>query len=343
MPGFWGCSCCIDDFYPCGLNTGGAFIDGYQMSAKNESVRWTAPHPGTGTTAFMPDCCAGNGVLYGIAVYGITSPLVAEGNSVAKFSLANGAILDSFSTGLLRLRRGLALCNDGNFIACGAVSISTGNVRKIDGTGALIWQFSDGPTNMTFTKTCVDSDDNVFAVQFTAVPGDESGVKLFALDPDGNLRWSVTHGADLRGVCTDPSSNVYICGRPAAGVTLRKIDSSGAETWSKSSGERLFGVAIDRDANVYASGLRYLTSYQSDGTLRWTYDTGSNATEDSEGAGSVSVTRKGQVVRIENRNPNSIIRVLDTDGNLIATQTITGGLRLYALDIEGGRLGAFGV
>lgn len=94
--------------------------------------------------------------------------------------------------------------------------------------------------------------------------------------------WADT-GADAKGVCTDSSGNVYVCGERANSKTVWKFDSSGNLLWSADTGDTAHRIKVDSSGNVYVVGKRNnsksVWKFNSSGSLTHSYDTGDDTND----------------------------------------------------------------
>jgi len=131
------------------------------------------------------------------------------------------------------------------------------------------------------------------------------------VDPLGVLMWTRQFGTssfdDANGVATDAYGNVYVAGRTFGDLEganagdqdafVRSYGSDGALRWTRqfgtSSEDVASAVATDASGNVYAAGTTggalegpsaavldvFVRSFDSDGTIRWTHQFGSDAAD----------------------------------------------------------------
>jgi len=200
-------------------------------------------------------------------------------------------------------------------------SMSDTITLTVDPPGLLRWTRQFGTSEEDFaTGVATDADGNVYAVGATF--GDLEGANAGFFDAfvrsyrdDGTLRWTrqfgTTSDGRATGVATDASGNVYVVGytflalegESAGGVDafVRSFDRDGTVRWTRQFGtnatDEALGVATDASGNVYVVGRTlgvlegdgfggvdaFVRSFDGDGTVRWTRQFGTNATDEALG------------------------------------------------------------
>lgn len=104
---------------------------------------------------------------------------------------------------------------------------------------------------------------------------------LYALNPDGSLKWSFDAGdaIDSGGPVVDKNGTIYFgVQQPVSKVYALKSD--GTEKWSYKTGSSVVAApAIGEDGTVYIGSMdNKFYALNPDGTLRWSYKTGGYVT-----------------------------------------------------------------
>jgi hypothetical protein len=133
-------------------------------------------------------------------------------------------------------------------------------VTNRESDGRVRWRFRmDGPYAQV--RPVIGGDGTIFAI--------DAFNHLYALSPDGGLKWLV-RGAGDKGVAVGPDGSVYTGSEHA----IRAFHPDGSEKWTFVQDPRAFillGVSVGPDGNIYAvasSGMGVF-SLTPDGVLRW--------------------------------------------------------------------------
>lgn len=124
------------------------------------------------------------------------------------------------------------------------------------------WRFRmNGP--YSFVRPAIGSDGTVYSIDGFA--------HLYALAPDGGLKWLV-RGAGDKGVSVGPEGTIYV----ASESFIKAYNPNGTEKWTFVQTPRAFiclGVSVGPDGNIYSVGTQGMGvfSLTPQGTLRWTY------------------------------------------------------------------------
>lgn len=193
-------------------------------------------------------------------------------------------------------------------------------------------------TSITYASA-TDSSGNVYAAGYTDGNFDGktlTGTNDYILtkyDSSGTKLWTVQAGVaskitQARGVTTDSSGNVIICGYTTAGLDgntfagtqdffVIKFDSTGTRLWTRQLGVAsgytyAYGVATDSSGNIFVTGTTsggldgntlsgsnnsdsYVTKYDSSGTKLWTKQMGPAGTFQLARSGAVATDTSGNV------------------------------------------------
>jgi outer membrane protein assembly factor BamB len=121
----------------------------------------------------------------------------------------------------------------------------------------------------------IGSDGTIYVV--AAIPGNSMAVYLFAMNPDGMLKWQCHLGHPDYGQDPTPSigpdGTIYVSGAHSSYPTvtyLVAIHPTGAPKWEVEGVEGCPAIGID--GAVYIGGDEGLHVYNPDGSLRWIYE-----------------------------------------------------------------------
>jgi len=148
--------------------------------------------------------------------------------------------------------------------ADGRIYVSTkDNVVALSSSGEILWVFSD-PGYHYYSSPAIGQDNTIY---FTS-----DGGKLYAVNPNGTLKWSFSHHVRHYNVVfypvpppvLDGDNNIYFC----SGNALYAVDSSGNFKWTFEAGGEIFAPpAIGRDGTIYfTSNDGYLYAVRHDST-----------------------------------------------------------------------------
>ncbi len=195
---------------------------------------------------------------------------------------------------------GLALDSSGG-VYVGGMTTSIGNasnyffLAKYDSSGTIQWQRALGSNNNDQgNNVATDSSDNVYICGTSATSG--AGAEeliLIKYNSSGTQQWQRRLGGSAndvaRGVTTDSSDNVYVCGSTnsvtsGSDALIVKYDSSGNIQWQRilygsTQSDNARKIAVDSSGNVYvvgdtsSSGQGYsdllIAKYDSSGNIQW--------------------------------------------------------------------------
>ena len=229
----------------------------------------------------------------------------------------------------------------------------------INPPGALRWTRQYGTSSSDIANgIATDANGNVYTTGYTdgALEGSNAGgwdAFIRSYDSNGRHRWTHQFGTSSDdfawGIATDTIGNVYTTGNtrgdldgPNAGGTdafIRSYDSNGTHRWTHqfgtSSNDEALGIATDANGNVYTTGNTFgdldgpnaggadafISSYDSNGTHRWTHQFGTDSDDDASG---IATDPSGNVYTTGNTfgdldGPNAgdtdaFIRSFDSDG-----------------------------
>lgn len=177
----------------------------------------------------------------------------------------------------------------------------SGEIRKIDSDGNLIWTNTDNEGQLS--KIVLDSSENVYSIGY----GFDTDYVVRKINSSGTLVWTYTPVAgSWNGMCldVDDSGNVY------AGFyngSIVKINSSGTAVWTYTDhSEYPFDVKYDsvNDAIYVAYSDHQTHKINSSGVQVWTYDAvyGDNnlCNLDFDAAGNVYIgTKYYSIIRLD--------------------------------------------
>jgi hypothetical protein len=194
-------------------------------------------------------------------------------------------------------------------------------VAKYSPEGTLLWKKQLGSSEYDYSYgVATDSQGNVFISGYTfgALAGDNKGrgdAWVAKYSPEGTLLWTKQLGSSeydySYGVATDSQGNVFISGYTLGALAgsnkgfydawVAKYGPKGALLWKQQLGtsrdDYSYGVATDSQGNVFISGETdgklggsnqrsydaWVAKYSPEGTLLWTKQLGSSASDVSEG------------------------------------------------------------
>jgi hypothetical protein len=142
-----------------------------------------------------------------------------------------------------------------------ASNIANLTVTARQPSGRVNWRFRmDGPYAQV--RPVIAADGTVYAI--------DAFNHLYALTPDGGLKWLV-RGAGDKGVAVGGDGSVYV----ASESFIRAFNSDGTTKWTFVQNPRAFiclGVSVGPDGNIYSVGTEGMGvfSLTPQGALRWT-------------------------------------------------------------------------
>lgn len=212
---------------------------------------------------------------------------------------------------------GVAVDTNGNMFFAGDGNSGT-VLAKYSITGAIQWQKKLGSSSSNvWNATTVDSSGNVYACG-TSNPSGTTDFQVAKYDTSGTVLWQrylnyFSVGADTaRGIVTDSSGNVYVCGdfyedgnAVYYGLVV-KYNSAGTLQFQTSPANagfnvNLYGIALDSSGNIYVcggtgAGQSVLIKLNSSGVQQWAkggYDSSSFRGVTVDASGNIYVTGGG--------------------------------------------------
>ncbi len=132
--------------------------------------------------------------------------------------------------------------------------------ERLPATGRVNWRFRmDGPYSMV--RPAIGPDGTIYSVDAFA--------HLYALAPDGGLKW-VVNGAGDKGVAVGQDGSIYV----ASETHIKAFNPDGSPKWTFVQNPSAFiclGVSVGPDGNIYSVGVQGLGVFSLTpvGTLRW--------------------------------------------------------------------------
>ncbi|WP_148705478.1 PKD domain-containing protein [Methanosarcina siciliae] len=132
-------------------------------------------------------------------------------------------------------------------------------------TGNVVWTYTTG-NDIYYSAPAIATDGTIYV-------GSRDN-NLYALNPDGTLKWSYTTGGRIYGSVTMGSDGTIYVG--SYDKKFYAINPDGTLKWSYTTGGRIYGsAAIGTDGTIYiGSRDNNLYALNPDGTLKWSYTTG---------------------------------------------------------------------
>lgn len=189
--------------------------------------------------------------------------------------------------------------------------------------GAVPNGSTDGTQSWTIQSAPAIADDGtVYALAAEEAVTSARGIKLFAINPNGTLKWSVNvcSGNNACSTVARSSPNIDSQGRiivayrgsGASNTFVKALNASdGSQSWSYLSSNILHSSpAIGPDGTIYIVDYYYLKALNSNGTLRWAFSLGSSpeAWENSASVGTdgvIYVGTRGSSPKVFAINPSS--------------------------------------
>ncbi len=149
---------------------------------------------------------------------------------------------------------------------------SSGNINNTGlsnytgpGTNNGLWTYTTGNYIYYVTPT-IGSDGTIYVGSYDG--------KLYALNPDGTLKWNYTTGGYIYGSTTIGSDGTIYVGSYDGKLYALNVD--GTLRWNYTTGGRICGSAtIGSDGTIYVGSFdKKLYALNPDGTLKWSYTTG---------------------------------------------------------------------
>jgi hypothetical protein len=169
----------------------------------------------------------------------------------------------------------------------------TSRVIGLDGTGAAVWSWeNEAPHNGTMVQAACVVDGRTYAIATSWIEP-ETPSRVFALERNGSLRWTVevnarlafiSHEPTLGGLLISSYSSIFLMQENGAyeriigmdGYCLRCVPAVGLD--------RSINVAVTRSDRAYEfvpdlNAMTELRSYDPKGAMRWIFDMPRNQTE----------------------------------------------------------------
>jgi uncharacterized delta-60 repeat protein len=263
---------------------------------------------------------------------------------VAKYD-TNGTVLWqkqlAAGTGSYDAGTGIAVDPSGNVYISGNTGASNTNMLavKYNSAGTVLWQrtLSSGTEDIGLAMA-VDSSGNAYLCGASDTSGSYD-FQIAKYDTSGTIQWQrrlfgAGSSQDIaRGIATDSSGNVYICGSGNAAGTydiyVAKYDTSGTIQWQKrlgsASDDNGTGVAVDSSGNVYICGDNgsvpgiLVAKYNSSGVLQWQRTLSSTSVQTFSGGIKVDTSGNFYVTGTTYYSTAFITFKLPTDGTLTGT------------------------
>jgi len=177
-----------------------------------------------------------------------------------------GKILWSYNAGAQL--GSVALATDGSIV----VGAANGQVYALDRYGAVRWTYQTGDE--------IEADPAI-APDGTIYVGSRDKF-LYALNSNGSLKWRAQTSDHVHGLALGPDGTIYVF---SADFKLWAFTPQGNRLWNVSMGKAdvwtwtWYTPAIYSDASgsttIYAGGPSKLYAVRSDGSVKWTFNTGS--------------------------------------------------------------------
>ncbi|MHA2621335.1 MAG: outer membrane protein assembly factor BamB family protein [bacterium JZ-2024 1] len=209
--------------------------------------------------------------------------------------------------------------------------VDPGAVANGSTDGTQSWMIQSAPA--------IADDGTIYVVAAEEAVTSARGIKLFAINPNGTLKWSVNVcsgnnacSTNVRGSPNiDSSGRVIVAyyGSSASNTFVKALNpADGSVAWTYTSTNILHtSPAIASDGTIYIVDYYNLKALNSNGTLRWTYGFGGTpeAWENSASVGSdgtIYVGTRGSTPKVFAINPS-------TGGSTTAKWTVTLSHKVY--------------
>jgi len=339
-------------------------LDGYFEVAKYNSVGIIQSQKNLGDSA--------NGFSINGAAVDSNNNVYVCGSSTDTTLITNAAQIVKYdSSGAIQWQRtladsagatvayGVAVDSSANVYVCGYTAILgylAFLVVKYNTSGVLQWQKTLDSSSTTRSArayaTTVDSSGNVYFCGDSDQSGDTALV-VGKYNTSGVLQWKRTltrtgFTTQGRGIATDSSGNVYVCGDSTAATSggftnaiIAKYDTSGAIQWKRNLGTSAalsYNTAITADSsgNVYVCGTAVISGsydfliakYDTSGAIQWQRRLGSTA--NTEYGFGIALDSFGNMYVSGTRSTGYwLFAKLPTDGSLTGTYTVGGVSIVY--------------
>ena len=180
----------------------------------------------------------------------------------------NGNLKWSYNTGCSNVPHGTALSHDGSTIYVEHATFFNYYLTSLDTSGTVNWELTIGsaPIDFSHSTPTVGSD----GVIYFQTGFDNS--KLYAINPDGTIKWSLSGLGDLRYVSAGigPGDTIYIGG--GYDKNFHAIAPDGLVVWTFPTTEYVFSSPIiDGNGTIYFASCDTFYAISADGTLKWAF------------------------------------------------------------------------
>jgi PKD repeat protein/methionine-rich copper-binding protein CopC len=213
--------------------------------------------------------------------------------------------------------------------------------RDLKGTGQspyngtaisnLAWKYSTGGAISSDSSATIGADGTIYI--------GSTDKKLYALNPDGTLKWTFTTGGSVYTPTIGSDGTIYI---GSTDKNLYALNPDGTLKWNYTVGGSITGAAkIGTDGTIYVAGGG-LYALNPDGTLKWNYSVGSytpvigtDGTIYVSGSGALNaINRDGTLKWSYNVNSVDGSPAIGSDGT-IYVGSHNYGWGLYAINSDG--------
>ena len=223
--------------------------------------------------------------------------------------------------------------------------------RDLKGTGQspyngtaisnLAWKYSTGGAISSDSSATIGADGTIYI--------GSTDKKLYALNPDGTLKWTFTTGGSVYTPTIGSDGTIYI---GSTDKNFYALNPDGTLKWNYTTAGSIQGAAkIGTDGTIYVAGGG-LYALNPDGSLKWSYSAGSytpvigtDGTIYVSGSGALNaINRDGTLKWSYNVNSVDGSPAIGSDGT-IYVGSHTYGLGLFAINSDGTlkwRYGIFG-
>jgi len=192
----------------------------------------------------------------------------------------------------------------------------SGDLKALNLDGSLKWTY-EANAAWTLSSPLVGPDGIIYI-------GSTSYDKLFAITPDGNLKWL---NADLElgksSPAIGPDGTLYV-GSDWINKKLYAINSNGNLKWSYQTNGEPTTATIGSDNTIYFGSRNKLIALNSNGTLKWTYQA-NDFVNSTPGIGSDGTIYIGTSDKLYAINPDGSIKWSYKSENRLYNRSSQGG------------------